>query len=109
MFNQRNEYYQLIFRQHKIYDGYQIYLLSIKVIKQIENFFDNEKLPCDLEKPSPFSYSQILTPLFESIGIRNGALNGTWTAISTILKSTFLPSFMYLAVAIYSLYFLYFR
>ena len=35
----------------------------------------------------------IFSPLFGSIWIHNKVLNGTWTAIISILISTFLPSF----------------
>ena len=54
-----------------------------------------ERFPCELAKPSPFSYFQIFSPLFDSIWIRNDALNGTWAALTTILKSTFLPNFVF--------------
>merc|ERR1712055_334585 len=54
--------------------------------------------PFELGKPSAFSYFQIFSPLFESIWIRNGALNGTWAALTTILKSTFLPSFVFVGL-----------
>ena len=54
--------------------------------------------PFELEKPSPFSYFKIFSPLFEGIVIRNKALNGTWAALTTILKPTFLPSFVFVGL-----------
>ena len=54
-----------------------------------------ERFPFELGEPSAFSYSQIFSTLFESIWIHNDALNRTWAAITTILKSTFLLNFVF--------------
>ena len=51
-----------------------------------------ERFPFELGKPAIFS------PLFDSIWIRNEPLNGTWAALTTILKSSFLPSFVFVGL-----------
>ena len=53
------------------------------------------KLPFDLEISTAFFF---LSPLLDTIWDFYGALNGTWTAIKMVMKSTILPSSVFVGL-----------